>query len=280
MTDQAINYLRQHDSLKPFMLMLSYYAVHQPIEAKSNDIELNRLEIDAVDYGNHPEYIQEGTGRTKMRQDNPAYAAMVENLDYNIGKLLAHLDFSNVLENTIIIFSSDHGGLSNDGYNKRRLATSNFPLRAGKGWLYDGGIKVPLFIKWQNKFKPRTEDTSIVMLMDIFPTLLDITAKIDLGVDGKSMLPVLYSKKKWQNRTVYWHSEKARPKSTGDTKSSAIRKGKYKLIHWFESNKIELYNMEKDPYERHDLANEKPKLRLALLSDLNDWKSEMGQDKY
>jgi arylsulfatase A-like enzyme len=116
--------------------------------------------------------------------------------------------------------------------------------------------------------------------MDIFPTLLDITAKIDLGVDGKSMLPVLYSKKKWQNRTVYWHSEKARPKSTGDTKSSAIRKGKYKLIHWFESNKIELYNMEKDPYERHDLANEKPKLRLALLSDLNDWKSEMGQDKY
>lgn len=280
MTDQAINYLRQHDSLKPFMLMLSYYAVHQPIEAKSNDIELNRLEIDAVDYGNQPEYIQEGTGRTKMRQDNPAYAAMVENLDYNIGKLLAHLDFSNVLENTIIIFSSDHGGLSNDGYNKRRLATSNFPLRAGKGWLYDGGIKVPLFIKWQNKFKPRTEDTSIVMLMDIFPTLLDITAKIDLGVDGKSMLPVLYSKKKWQNRTVYWHSEKARPKSTGDTKSSAIRKGKYKLIHWFESNKIELYNMEKDPYERHDLANEKPKLRLALLSDLNDWKSEMGQDKY
>ena len=275
MTNQAITYLKQRDSLKPFMLMLSYYAVHQPIEAKAEDIERNRLEIEATDFGNQPEYIEEGTGRTKMRQDNPAYAAMVENLDSNIGKLLAHLKSSGVLENTIIVFSSDHGGLSNDGYNKRRLATSNFPLRAGKGWLYDGGIKVPLFIKWQNEFKPRIEDASIVMLMDVFPTLLDVTAKMDLGVDGKSMLPILYSKKKWQNRTVFWHSHKARPKNTGDTKSSAIRKGKYKLIHWFESDRTELYNMTKDPYERNDLATQKPKVLSNLFADLNDWKSKM-----
>ena len=275
MTNQAIKYLKQHDPSTPFMLMLSYYAVHQPIEAKPNDIEHNRREIDTTDFGNQPSYIEEGTGRTKMRQDNPAYAAMVENLDYNIGKLLAHLASIGVMENTILVFSSDHGGLSNDGYNKRRLATSNFPLRAGKGWLYDGGIKVPLFIKWQGEFKPRIEDTSIVTLMDIFPTLLDATANIDLGMDGKSMMPILYSKKKWKNRTVYWHSEKARPKNTGDTKSSAIRKGKYKLIHWFESNRIELYNMEKDPYEKHDLSNEKTKIRTALLADLNDWKSKM-----
>ena len=133
MTNQAIKYLTQHESSIPFMLMLSYYAVHQPIEAKPNDIERNRREIEATDFGNQPEYIEEGTGRTKMRQDNPAYAAMVENLDNNIGKLLAHLESSGVMENTIIVFSSDHGGLSNDGYNKRQLATSNFPLRAGKG---------------------------------------------------------------------------------------------------------------------------------------------------
>lgn len=275
MTNQAIKYLKQHDPSKPFMLMLSYYAVHQPIEAKINDIEHNRREIDTTDFGNQPRYIEEGTGRTKMRQDNPAYAAMVENLDSNIGKLLTHLKSIGIMENTVLVFSSDHGGLSNDGYNKRRLATSNFPLRAGKGWLYDGGIKVPLFIKWQDEFKPRIEDNSIVTLMDIFPTLLDATANIDLGVDGKSMMPILYSKKKWKNRTVYWHSEKARPKSTGDTKSSAIRKGKYKLIHWFESNRIELYNMEKDPHEKYDLSNEKPKIRAALLASLNDWKSKI-----
>ncbi len=279
MTNQAVNYVKTRDSSKPFLLMLSYYAVHQPIEAKTEDIERNRLEIEAANFGNQPEYITEGTGRTKMRQDNPAYAAMVENLDNNIGKLLASLESNGILENTVIVFSSDHGGLSNDGYNKRKLATSNYPLRAGKGWLYDGGIKVPLFVKWQKHFKPRVEDTSIVTLMDVFPTLLDITAKRNLNVDGKSMLQVLYSKKKWHNRTVYWHSEKARPKNTGDTKSSAIRKGKYKLIHWFESDKIAFYNMNIDPYERNDLGSKKPKKRAELLSDLNDWKSKVMNTK-
>ena len=279
MTNQTIQYLTTRDSAKPFMLMLSYYAVHQPIEAKTEDIERNRIEINNTDFGNLPEYVEEGTGRTKMRQDNPAYAAMVENLDDNIGKLLTHLESSGVMENTIIVFSSDHGGLSNDGYNKRNLATSNVPLRAGKGWLYDGGIKVPLFVKWQKQFKPRVEDASIVTLMDVFPTLLDITAKVDLNVDGKSMLPTLYSKKKWQKRTVYWHSEKARPKNTGDTKSSAIRKGKYKLIHWFESDRTELYNMSKDPNEKNDLASQKPKIMADLLLDLNDWKSKMIEYK-
>ena len=88
------------------------------------------------------------------------------------------------------------------------------------------------------------------------------------------MLPILYSKKKWKNRTVYWHSEKARPKNTGDTKSSAIRKGKYKLIHWFESDIVELYNLANDPFERNDLSSIKPKMRAALLADLNDWKSK------
>ncbi|NCG05067.1 MAG: sulfatase-like hydrolase/transferase [Bacteroidetes bacterium] len=279
MTNQTIQYLSTRDVSKPFMLMLSYYAVHQPIEAKTEDIERNRLEINNTDFGNQPEYIKEGTGRTKMRQDNPAYAAMVENLDNNIGKLLAHLESSGVMENTIIVFSSDHGGLSNDGYNKRKLATSNYPLRAGKGWLYDGGIKVPLFVKWQKHFKPRVEDTSIVTLMDVFPTLLDITAKVDLNVDGKSLRPVLYSKKKWQNRTVYWHSEKARPKNTGDTKSSAIRKGKYKLIHWFESDIVELYNMTNDLFEKNDLSRQKPKIMTDLMFDLNDWKSKMIERK-
>ena len=279
MTNQTIQYLSTRDVSKPFMLMLSYYAVHQPIEAKTEDIERNRLEINNTDFGNQPEYIKEGTGRTKMRQDNPAYAAMVENLDNNIGKLLAHLESSGVMENTIIVFSSDHGGLSNDGYNKRKLATSNYPLRAGKGWLYDGGIKVPLFVKWQKHFKPRVEDTSIVTLMDVFPTLLDITAKVDLNLDGKSLRPVLYSKKKWQNRTVYWHSVKARPKNTGDTKSSAIRKGKYKLIHWFESDIVELYNMTNDPFEKNDLSSQKPKIMTDLMFDLNDWKSKMIERK-
>ena len=275
MTKQVINYLEGSDSLKPFLLMLSYYAVHQPLEAKQGDLKRNIKEIEAFDFGNQPEYVSEGTGRTKMRQDNPSYAAMVENLDKNVGMILEYLRKTKILDNTVIVFSSDHGGLSNDGYNKRNLATSNFPLRAGKGWLYDGGIKVPLFVKWQKKFKPRVENKSIVTLMDVFPTLLDLTAKIDLSVDGRSFLPVLYANESWQNRTIYWHSDKARPRNTGDTNSSAIRKGKFKLINWYENDVVELYNMDDDPHEKNNLVDIEPKLSKELLSSLNDWKEKM-----
>lgn len=273
MTNQVIDYIQKADKSKPFLVMFSLYAVHQPLEAKKEDIQRNRKEINAFDFGNQPEYISEGTGRTKMWQDHPTYAAMVENMDENIGKLLKTLKDLNIDDNTIVIFSSDHGGLSNDGTKKRQLATSNFPLRAGKGWLYDGGIKVPLFVKWNGKLQPRTDKNSLVMLMDVFPTLVDITAKKSLTTNGKSFLPVLQNKETWNNRTVFWHSEKARPVNTGDTKSSAIRKGNYKLIHWFEEGRIELYDLEKDASETNNIAEGNPVLTQTLLNELNQWKA-------
>ncbi|WP_298511156.1 sulfatase [uncultured Kordia sp.] len=273
MTNQIIDYIQKADKSKPFLAMFSLYAVHQPLEAKKADIQRNRKEIKAFNFGNQPEYISEGTGRTKMRQDHPTYAAMVENMDENIGKLLKVLKDLNIDDNTIVIFSSDHGGLSNDGTKKRQLATSNYPLRAGKGWLYEGGIKIPLFIKWKGKLKPITEKKSLIMLMDIFPTLLDITANQSINTAGKSILPILENKESWSNRTVFWHSEKARPVNTGDTKSSAIRKGNYKLIHWFKENRIELYDIEKDPYERNNIATQKPAFTKMLLDELNQWKA-------
>lgn len=273
LTNKVIKYIKNRDKSKPFMTMLSFYAVHQPLEAKEADIERNQREIDAYDFGNQPDYILEGTGRTKMRQDNPIYAAMVENMDGNVGKLLQILKDEGELDNTIIIFSSDHGGLSNDGTKQRNLATSNFPLRAGKGWLYDGGVKVPLFIKWSGHFQPREENKSILMLMDVFPTLTDIVSGKRLETDGKSFLPVIENKEQWEDRTVFWHSSKARPVNTGDTKSSAIRSGDFKLINWYTENRTELYNITKDPSESHDLSSEMPELRDELMKKLNQWKS-------
>lgn len=273
MTNQVINYIQSRDTSKPFMAMFSLYAVHQPLEAKKADIQRNRKEIKAFDFGDQPEYISEGTGRTKMRQDHATYAAMVENMDENIGKLLKLLKDLNIDENTIIIFSSDHGGLSNDGTKKRQLATSNYPLRAGKGWLYEGGIKVPLFIKWNGKLTPKTQQKSLVTLMDVFPTLLDITANKSLNTDGKSFLSVLKNQETWNDRTVFWHSEKARPVNTGDTKSSAIRKGNYKLIHWYVEGRTELYDLSKDPYERTNISTQNSALTKSLLDELNQWKA-------
>ncbi len=152
MTDQVADYIKNRDTSKPFMAMFSFYAVHQPLEAKEADIKRNKEEIKNFDFGNQPEFIPEGTGRTKMRQNHPTYAAMVETMDENVGKLLQLLKDLEIEDNTIVIFSSDHGGLSNDGYNKRDLATSNFPLRAGKGWLYDGGVKSSFVCKMEWAF--------------------------------------------------------------------------------------------------------------------------------
>ncbi len=273
LTNQVIEYIQKRDSSKPFMSMLAFYAVHQPLEAKEEDEKRNQEEIDAFDYGNQPEYIQEGTGRTKMRQDNATYAAMVENMDMNVGKMIKMLSNEGLLENTIIIFSSDHGGLSNDGTNKRQLATSNYPLRAGKGWLYDGGIKVPLFVRWNNQFQPMEETQSIIMLMDVLPTISEIVTGNSLLTEGKSFLSILKNEEKWNDRTVFWHSSKARPVNTGDTKSSAIRKGDYKLINWYEEGRSELYNIVEDPSETKNLIMEMPDLAKVLLTELNNWKS-------
>jgi len=275
-SDQAIKYIENRDPDKPFLVMMAFYAVHQPLEAKKDDIERNKKEIAQFDFGSLPKYIPEGTGRTKMRQNNPVYAAMVENMDENIGKILQALKDNGLDQNTIVIISSDHGGLSNDGYKRRNLATSNYPLRAGKGWLYEGGLRVPLFVKWPNHFKPHTDSTSVVMLMDIFPTLLDITQKTSKAVEGKSILPVLQQKENWADRTVYWHASHARPRNTGDSKSSAIRKGDYKLIDFYEKGKVELYNLKKDPSEQQDLSKQMPEKKAELMRALQKWKKEKG----
>ena len=273
MTNQVSNYIKNRDASKPFMAMFSFYAVHQPLEAKDKDIARNKKEINDFDYGEQPEFIEEGTGRTKMRQNHPKYAAMVETMDENVGRLLQVLKDLNIEDNTIVVFSSDHGGLSNDGTNRRDLATSNYPLRAGKGWLYDGGIKVPLFVKWNKHLQPREDKESIVMLMDVFPTLTEITSNTSLKTDGESFLPVLKEKENWKERTVFWHSSKARPHATGDTKSSAIREGDFKLIHWYEEGRTELYHMVKDPSEKNNLASVELEKAEDLLTKLKEWKS-------
>ena len=273
MTDNVMKYIKNVDKNKPFMAMFSFYAVHQPLEAKPKDIQRNKQEITNFNFGNQPEFIREGTGRTKMRQNHPKYAAMVETMDENVGRLLKLLKDLGIDKNTIIIFSSDHGGLSNDGTKKRNLATSNYPLRAGKGWLYEGGIKVPLFVKWNKQFTPRKEYDALVSLMDVFPTLLDITSNKSLNTDGKSFLPVIQQQENWNNRTLFWHSSKARPVNTGDTKSSAIRQGNYKLINWYKEGRTELFNISKDPSESKDISILKPKITAKLLQELNQWKA-------
>lgn len=277
LTDATIDFIRKNSEDQPFLAVLAYYAVHTPIEAKPEDEARNKEQLKSMDFGDTPEYIKEGEGRRKMRQDDAAYAGMVENVDENVGRLLQTLKDLGIDKNTIVVFSSDHGGLSNDGNkNERHLATTNLPLKAGKGHLYEGGIRVPLFIKWSDKLKPRIDDESIVIGMDIFPTLLDLVINKEVeGIDGQSYASVLKGNDNWKDRTVYWMSRKARPHSTGDSKAIVVRSGDYKLIQFLETKHIELYNLKEDISEEHNLSEKEPAKATQMLQLLIDWKKEM-----
>jgi arylsulfatase A-like enzyme len=274
LTTEFMQFIRETPRNRPFFGVLSFYAVHQPLEAKEADVETNRKEIAQFDFGNQPEYLPEGTGRTKMRQDNPTYAAMVENMDWNIGRILNLLHELGIEQNTIILFSSDHGGLSNDGRNPRQLATSNFPLRAGKGWLYEGGTRVPLFVKYPGYLKPAHDTKSIVLLMDLMPTLADLLlGKKATGVDGMSFVPLLQQHRNWERRTVFWHSNKARPNNTGEGNASSIRLKNWKLVNFYEAGQVELYDLKSDISEMTNLADKYPRKTRKLLEELNKWKA-------
>lgn len=275
LTQEVINYLQARPKDQPFFACLAYYAVHQPLEGKPADIARNRKEIAAHDFGQQPEYIAEGTGRTKMRQDNPQYAAMVENLDVNIGRIMEVLEEKGLAENTILVFTSDHGGLSNDGYNQRQLATSNYPLRAGKGWLYEGGIKVPLFVRYPAGVQARTDAHSLVMLMDLLPTFRAwLAPEIEqTNMDGQNLLPIIRGGEQEGERLVYWHESKARPNNTGESPASAVRSGSWKLIDFYTEDRLELYNLATDPGETNNLVSTEAERAKILHQKLVEWKA-------
>lgn len=274
LTDEMIAFVKKHDKSRPFFAMLCHYAVHTPIEGKRADVERNTKQIEAFDFGNTPEYTEEGNGQTKMRQDNPGYAAMVENMDWNFGRLLEALDREGLTENTIIVFTSDHGGLSNKGTVSRELATSNHPLRAGKGHLYEGGVRVPLMIRWPDKIKPAEDKKSIVALMDLMPTLLDLTVDKQLEkVDGKSFEKVVLGEEQWADRSLFFYERMARPKLTGDFPCMAMRSGNYKLLHFFEKDVFELYDLSSDTGEENNLIEENAETASRMKAELLAWKS-------
>ncbi len=272
LTEETIKFIKKdHD--KPFFAMLAHYGVHTPFQAPKEIIEKYKNKLKGMTFEG-PEYL-ERDGQTKVHQDNAVYAAMIETVDESLGKIMQALDEEGLLDNTIIVFTSDHGGLSNRG-NNRKLATSNLPLRAGKGHVYEGGVKVP-FIIYDKDLKTKKCD-EVTINTDIYPTLLDLCGLPlvpQQHLDGVSMKPYLNGKKP-DERTLYWHSPKGRPKSTGDHNCTAIRVGKYKLIDYYDENRLELYDLKKDPYENNNLAEKDAKLAEKLHKQELNWKKEIN----
>ena len=276
MTRKTVDYIKTKHA-KPFFAAVSFYAVHTPLEAKKEMIA--KYEQKKIAMGITSEnFILEEAGDRRAQQNNAVYAAMVESMDEGIGKIIIALKESKQYDNTIIVVVSDNGGLSNRGAgNKRPLATNNNPYKAGKGHLYEGGIKSPLLIHLPMQTKAATSDV-FTAGYDLFPTVAELcNVKVDKKLDGVSLAPALKgkTKKELTNRVLYWHKVLERPLQTGDYVSSAIRSGDYKLIDFYLQKRVELYNIKNDISETTNLIDKEPKVAAKLMSELNIWRKEL-----
>ena len=277
LTDETIKILKANKD-KTFFGILAHYAVHTPIQGKAEYIQYFKEKLKKNPPKTGPAYEPESAGDNKLKQDHATYAAMIKAVDDGIGKIMKTLEEEGLDKNTIIILTSDHGGLSARG-NTREVATTNRPLRAGKGHLYEGGIRVPLFVKWNGVINPGSSSNAPIFGADHYQTVLDIAGgKVpqDRIEDGKSYLPVLKGGSADMNRTLYWHNPAPRPKSTGDLYSSAIREGDYKLLDFYADGKVELYNLKEDMGEYHNIAEANPEITAQMMKKLEAWRNDVG----
>jgi len=265
LTDESLRFIQEHQD-SPFFLYLSYYSVHTPIQgARRFDAEYQAKQQTLPGNG-AVQWEAEGLGRTQTNQCNPAYAAMVRSVDYNVGRILDTLETLGLLENTLIVFTSDNGGLST---RKEPGPTSVRPLRAGKGWCFEGGIRIPTLIYAPGLSGMGRESSFPLISMDFYPTLLELAGLPsfpDQYVDGQSVLPWLEDPLKSWDRTLVWHY----PHYHGSTwrPGSAIRSGPYKLVYTYEDQRARLYNLETDMGERQDLSSTHPGLTQTLYAEM------------
>ena len=281
LTDQAIDLIQQKDDA-PFFLNLWYYTVHTPIEAKPEKIrkyedKAKAMGLDALKTFEEGDYFpceHKNTRRIRRRlvQSDPVYAAMIESLDENVGRLLAVLEQTGEAENTMVIFTSDNGGLA----TAEGSPTCNAPLAEGKGWMYEGGTREPLFIRWPQVMKAGTVCNEPVSTPDFYPTLLEV-AELDLipeqHVDGVSLLPLLKGESALDREAIFWHYPHYG--NQGGTPGSSVRMGAYKLIEFFEDSRLELYNLEDDPGETENLSESHPEKLLKMKQALKQWQQSV-----
>ena len=242
--DEAVKFIRDHRD-KPFFLYLANYAVHTPIQAKP-DV--------AAKYAKK---------ENSSKQTNAKYAAMVESVDDAVGKVVQALEENQLLENTLIVFTSDNGGL--------RPVTHNEPLRSGKGYPYEGGIRVPLIVQWKGHIAAGSTSQAVVSSIDYHPTILDMVGLPKAGpkLDGVSLRSVLEGDGALARDAVYWHFPHYRGRDISPY--SIVRAGDYKLLKWHDDRPIELYNLADDLGEQVNLATKETAVTERLTRLLDDW---------
>ena len=258
LTAEAEKFLEAHAS-EPFFLYLSHYAVHTPLQARAAAID---------------EYA---ATKPHGLQRNAVYAAMVESMDARVARVLHKLDELNLADNTLVVFTSDNGGLATSGSPTNIPATNNAPLREGKGYLYEGGIRVPLIVRWPAKIKPGSICDVPTSTVDLLPTICaacDVT--IPQAIDGVSILPLLEGEKSFARDTLYWHYPHYSPQ--GGKPGGAIRQGNYKLIEFYDNGRRELFNLADDSSEARNLVESEPEVAARLASELAAWRGRVGAE--
>ncbi|MFK5974312.1 MAG: sulfatase [Flavobacteriaceae bacterium] len=272
LTDEVIHFINQN-SKEPFLAYLSFYTVHLPMQGKPEKIKKYQKKLSRMSYSGNEFDKNEGTFY-KSHQNIPTYAAMVESMDENVGRVLKALEEKGIADNTIVIFTSDNGGMSTSN-RIDNIPTSNTPLRAGKGFLYEGGIREPLIIRYPRGIKACSTSDIPVTGTDFYPTLLDL-ANIDLiseqHQDGISLKPI-FEGKDTKERPIFWHYPHYSG-GLGGKPSGAVRFGHYKLIEFYEDMNVELYNLKTDIGENQNLSTIKPEKTAELLSLLHNWRKE------
>jgi len=219
-------------------------------------------------------------------QGNPTYAAMIESVDKGVGRIMDKLSELRLTDNTVMIVSSDNGGVG--GYRELGIKgaeiTSNAPLRGGKGMLYEGGIRVPLIIRWPDAVKPGTRCGIPVISVDFYPTLLEIAgapSPRSQALDGESIISLLKGAGSLKREAVFWHFPAYLEGGGGTwrtTPAGAIRKGKWKLLEFFEDKHIELYNLDEDIGEKNNLSENMPEKAKELHKLLMDWRKSVNAE--
>ncbi len=257
LTKEACQFIDENKDA-PFFLNFWFYNVHTALRAKEEKIAKYK---DLVD--------------TTKHHQNPVYAAMVEHMDDAVGQVIEKLEQYDLMENTIIVFTSDNGGL----VRKKNPITSNYPLREGKGHVYEGGVRVPAIMVVPGKTTAGLVSDQPLISMDFYPTLtdlagVDVPADVRRSWDGVSLLKALDGKGKLKRKSLFWHYPHYHKE--GATPYSSIRSGDYKLIRFYEDDHYELYNLKEDISESKNIIEEKPRIAGKMKAELFSWYNEVG----
>ncbi len=267
--NDAVKFIGEHKE-QPFFAYLPFLAVHIPMAARADLVAKyeKKAEIAPADA-----WGQEGANKVRLVQNHAKYAAMLEQMDAGIGRVLTAVQDNGLAEKTVIVFMSDNGGLATaEGW-----PTSNLPLRGGKGWPYEGGVREPLIVVAPGITKPNATCDVPVISTDFYPTLLQLAGqslKPEQHLDGVSFLPLLKGETTPRGKALFWHYPHYA--NQGGPPYGAVREGDWKLIEWYEDGALELYNIPHDIGEQNNLSAQEPEKAKALHEKLIAWRKEVG----